>query len=167
MSVRVKVIYHYYGRSVEKWVDPDKYRYMDVVYDMYNSVLDHVKEGKNITFSVSSIPPEGKPNIAIKSDIDVVNILASSLEEDCFRLITFYVQVSPEYSKDYTVNKNPPSIAGRDGKSGIQSSEVPEWITPTSKYVGPASRVPKVAVRRGGFPQTRGTRGFPETGPGK
>ncbi|KAJ4973755.1 hypothetical protein NE237_006929 [Protea cynaroides] len=119
MSVRVKVIYHYYDRSAEKWVDPDKYGYMDVVYDMYNSVLDHVEEGKNITFSVSCVPPEGKPDIPIKSDMDVVNMSASSLEEDFFRLIAFYVQVSQEYSKDYTVNGYPPSIVGRNGKSGL------------------------------------------------
>ncbi|KAJ4953655.1 hypothetical protein NE237_030487 [Protea cynaroides] len=150
MSVKMKALYHYYGRSTEKWVDLDKYGYMNVVYDMYNSILDYA-EGKNITFKVSRVPPEGKPNIAIKSDTDVVNMLASSPEEDFFRLIAFDVQVSQEYSKDYTINRYPPSIASRDGKSGIQSSEVPEWITPTSKYVRPANKAPKVAVTRGGF----------------
>ncbi|KAJ4979368.1 hypothetical protein NE237_010148 [Protea cynaroides] len=149
--------------SAEKWVDPDKYGYMDVVYDKYNSVLDHVKEEKNITFSVSCVPPEGKLDIPIKSNTDVVNMLASSPEEYFLKLIAFDVQVSQEYSKDYTVNGYPPSIASRDGKSGIQSSKVPKWIAPTVKYIGHL----RWLLEGVDFHRYKGQGGLPEIGQGE
>ncbi|KAJ4969674.1 hypothetical protein NE237_002773 [Protea cynaroides] len=89
-------------------------------------------------------------------------MLASTPDEDFLRLIAFDVQVSNEYSKYYIINGCPPFIAGRDGKSGIQSSQVPEWITPTTKYVRSASRAPKVAVKRGGTVIISGTRNVQE-----
>ncbi|KAJ4975716.1 hypothetical protein NE237_000822 [Protea cynaroides] len=95
---------------------------------------------------------------SIKSNMDVLNMLTSTLDEDFFRLIAFDVQVSKEYNNDYNINGYFPSIAGRDGKSRIQSLQVPKWIIPTSKYVGSGSRAPKVAVRRGGVVTTSGTR---------
>ncbi|KAJ4963828.1 hypothetical protein NE237_023767 [Protea cynaroides] len=92
-------------------------------------------------------------------------MLASTLDKDFFRLIAFDVQISKEYSKDYTINGYPPSIAGRDGKSGIQTPQVPEWIALTFKRGGAViiSRTRNVqGIAKGASvgEETRGIRGI-------
>ncbi|KAJ4978547.1 hypothetical protein NE237_009327 [Protea cynaroides] len=70
MGDKVSIYYMCEDRTEVKLVDEDLYGWIDVVYDVYCTVLSNIPDGRNVTFSVRAEMPNGSYR-DVKGDIDV------------------------------------------------------------------------------------------------
>ncbi|KAJ4951259.1 hypothetical protein NE237_028091 [Protea cynaroides] len=105
MGDPISLIYIYGNYSEHKIVDPERYGYIDVVYDAYSMVLKDIPDGKTVNFSVKVFLPDGVKELVLGSDSDVLHMFHEYENEDqpiqCF---VFGVELSKEFSINCTVN---------------------------------------------------------------
>ena len=70
MSDKVNIYYMCKDYTEVKLVDEDLYGWIDVVYDVYCTVLSNIPDGRNVTFSVRAKMPNGSYR-DVNSDRDV------------------------------------------------------------------------------------------------
>ncbi|XP_043693084.1 lisH domain-containing protein C1711.05-like [Telopea speciosissima] len=85
MGTVCKIVYHYYGRTIERYVDPDKYGYLDMVYDVYSSVLRHIPKGKTVTFQMKFMLPDMIQEMEVMCDMDVLKMFCVAEQLDASR----------------------------------------------------------------------------------
>ncbi|KAJ4980224.1 hypothetical protein NE237_011004 [Protea cynaroides] len=72
MGDPISLIYHF-----ERNADPDRYGYINIVYDAYTTALKKIPEGKTTKFSVKVLLPDGMQEIELKSDNDVMHMFTA------------------------------------------------------------------------------------------
>ncbi|KAJ4960076.1 hypothetical protein NE237_019986 [Protea cynaroides] len=122
MSTVISILYYFLDRKQQKYVDPDTYGYLDVVYDVYNSVLRHIPVGKTVKFSLKYVISENNGEMKISSDDDVVTMFhlyrERQGEDEAINLFVHQVDVSDSSISEYTINGYPRFIVGRDESKG-------------------------------------------------
>ncbi|KAJ4975628.1 hypothetical protein NE237_000734 [Protea cynaroides] len=123
MGDLISLIYVYGNYSEDKIVDPERYGYIDVVYDAYSMVLKDIPDGKTVNFSVKVFLPDGVKELVLGSDSDVLHMFHKYENEDqpiqCF---VFGVEVSKEFSINYTVNGYHKSLMQRSSQTLVENS---------------------------------------------
>ncbi|KAJ4972454.1 hypothetical protein NE237_005628 [Protea cynaroides] len=122
MSTVVSILYYFLDQKQQKYVDPDTYGYLDVVYDVYNSVLRHIPIGKTVKFSLKYVIFENSKEMQISSDADVVTMFhlyrERQGEDEAINLFVHQVNVSDSSISEYTINGYPSYIVGRNESKG-------------------------------------------------
>ncbi|KAJ4961016.1 hypothetical protein NE237_020926 [Protea cynaroides] len=73
----ISIVYHYGEYTEVKNADPDRYSYVDVIYDAYCDVLKDISSGKTIKFSIKAVLPNGDESV-LKEDKKVVRMSEKS-----------------------------------------------------------------------------------------
>ncbi|KAJ4974525.1 hypothetical protein NE237_007699 [Protea cynaroides] len=138
MSTVVSIVYSFQDRKHQKYVDPDKYGYLDIVYDIYSSVLRHLPARRTVRFSVKFVLSENHEELQIASDDDVLNMFClykQSVEEGDkpIHLAVNQVEVSDCCTTDYSVNGYPSAVIGRDESKG---KEIDASMHPSTDVIG-------------------------------
>ncbi|KAJ4950526.1 hypothetical protein NE237_027358 [Protea cynaroides] len=123
MSTITTIIYAFEDRLHQRYVDPDKFGYLDVVYDVYCSVLRHIPPGRNVKFFVKYIIYEKNEEIEIANDDDVLKMFCvheNRIEnvDKPIDLLVHEVKVADSDSTDFYINGYPSAIIGRDERKG-------------------------------------------------
>ncbi|KAJ4964784.1 hypothetical protein NE237_016633 [Protea cynaroides] len=87
-----------------KRIDTDRYRYNDMVYDAYYSVLPSIPEGRTVKFMLKAILSDGVEELVL---LFYANVKLLSLYESEDRVVPLYiyaVDVCELPTTDYTVN---------------------------------------------------------------
>ncbi|KAJ4964911.1 hypothetical protein NE237_016760 [Protea cynaroides] len=74
MGDPISLIYVYGNYSEDKIVDPERYGYIDVMYDAYSMVLKDIPDGKTVNFSVKVFLPDSVKELVLGSDSDVLHM---------------------------------------------------------------------------------------------
>ncbi|KAJ4966126.1 hypothetical protein NE237_017975 [Protea cynaroides] len=123
MGDPISLIYVYGNYSEDKIIDPERYGYIDVVYDAYSMVLKDIPDGKTVNFSVKVFLPDGVKELVLGSDSDVLHMFHEYENEDqpiqCF---VFGVEVNKEFSINYTVNGYHKSLMQRSSQTLVENS---------------------------------------------
>ncbi|KAJ4971951.1 hypothetical protein NE237_005050 [Protea cynaroides] len=123
MGDPISLIYIYGNYSEHKIVDPERYGYIDVVYDAYSMVLKDIPDGKTVNFSVKVFLSDDVKELVLGSDSDVLHMFHEYENEDqpiqCF---VFEVEVSKEFFINYTVNGYHKSLMQRSSKTLVENS---------------------------------------------
>ncbi|KAJ4957731.1 hypothetical protein NE237_024842 [Protea cynaroides] len=134
MADPISLIYIYGNYSEHKIVDPERYGYIDVVYDAYSMVLKDIPDGKTVNFSVKVFLPDGVKELVLGSDSDVLHMFHEYENEDqpiqCF---VFGVEVSKEFSINYTVNGYHKSLMQRSSQTLVENSSFKNKMTVSRK----------------------------------
>ncbi|KAJ4951140.1 hypothetical protein NE237_027972 [Protea cynaroides] len=75
----INIVYHYGEYTEIKNVDPERYSYVDVIYDAYCDVLKDIPSGKIIKFSIKAVLPNGD-ELLIEEDKDVMRMFEKSTD---------------------------------------------------------------------------------------
>ncbi|KAJ4981859.1 hypothetical protein NE237_032696 [Protea cynaroides] len=121
MSV-CKVVYHYENRSQPKVLDSDLYSYIDVIYDIYNSVLRHIPEEKSISFKVKCVMEDIDVEMEIDSDGKVQKMFQVNQQGSEFHLHVYDVNVFYEYPN--AINGYSKTIMDRKGRFNMMGVNV-------------------------------------------
>ncbi|KAJ4956452.1 hypothetical protein NE237_013235 [Protea cynaroides] len=125
MSV-CKVVYHYENRSQPKVLDSDLYSYIDVIYDIYNSVLRHIPEEKSISFKIKCVMEDIDVEMKIDSDGKVQKMFQVNQQGSEFHLHVYDVNVFDEYPN--AINGYSKTIMDRKGRFNMMGVNVDQNI---------------------------------------
>lgn len=148
------MIFKYHGRKESKWIDPDKYGYLDVISDIYSTVLSHLPNGRTITFSITCILPDGKEQIEVDSDNALINVFMLHDEvEEKINLNVHSLEVNEEPNSNYTINGYSHEVVGRDTNTSAQDCTLVIVLSTLESIVDPnestsTRRLGKAPVRR-------------------
>ncbi|KAJ4955787.1 hypothetical protein NE237_012570 [Protea cynaroides] len=117
----ISIVYHYGEYTEVKNADPDRYSYVDVIYDTYCSVLKDIPSGKTIKFSIKAVLPNGDESV-LKEDKDVVRMFEKSTDAcDPIHYYVFGLEVNEEVSNVYWVNTFEGNVMQRPNTSVVSS----------------------------------------------
>ncbi|KAJ4963916.1 hypothetical protein NE237_023855 [Protea cynaroides] len=125
MSV-CKVVYHFENRSQPKVLDSDLYSYIDVIYDIYNSVLRHIPEEKSISFKVKCVMEDIDVEMEIDSDGKVQQMFQVNQQGSEFHLHVYDVNVFDEYPN--VINGYSKTIMDRKGRVNMMGVNVDQNV---------------------------------------
>ncbi|KAJ4972638.1 hypothetical protein NE237_005812 [Protea cynaroides] len=125
MSV-CKVVYHFENRSQPKVLDSDLYSYIDVIYDIYNSVLRHIPEEKSISFKVKCVMEDIDVEMEIDSDGKVQKMFQVNQQGSEFHLHVYDVNVFDEYPN--VINGYSKTIMDRKGRFNMMGVNVDQNV---------------------------------------
>ncbi|KAJ4958994.1 hypothetical protein NE237_026105 [Protea cynaroides] len=125
MSV-CKVVYHYENRSQPKVLDSDLYSYIDVIYDIYNSVLRHIPEEKSISFKVKCVMEDIDVEMEIDSDGKMQKMFQVNQQGSEFHLHVYDVNVFDEYPN--AINGYSKTIMDRKGRFNMMGVNVDQNV---------------------------------------
>ncbi|KAJ4956718.1 hypothetical protein NE237_013501 [Protea cynaroides] len=109
-----KVVYHFQDCAQPKVLDPNKYGFIDVVYDIYNSVLRHIPQQKSISFKVKCVMKEIDVEMEIEFDDQVLTMLAINYDGLDIHLYVYGVNIYDEYLN--AINGYPNTIIDKEVK---------------------------------------------------
>ncbi|KAJ4977962.1 hypothetical protein NE237_008742 [Protea cynaroides] len=123
MSTATTITYALEDRKHQRHVDPDKFGYLDIIYDVYYSVLRHIPPGRTVKFSVKYIISEKNEEISIANDDDVLKMFRiheKRIEnvDKPIDLLVHEVKVTVPNSMLYYINGYPSAVIGRDESEG-------------------------------------------------
>ncbi|KAJ4981865.1 hypothetical protein NE237_032702 [Protea cynaroides] len=127
-------IVYYYGEYTEiKNADPERYSYVDVIYDAYCGILKDIPSGKTIKFSIKAILPNGDESF-IEEDKDVMRMFEKSTDAcDPIHCYVFGLEVTEEVSNVYWVNTFEGNVMQRPKTSVVNSQS--RQRTPIKRHV--------------------------------
>ncbi|KAJ4950281.1 hypothetical protein NE237_027113 [Protea cynaroides] len=117
----ISIVYHYGEYTEVKNADPERYSYVDVIYDAYCGVLKDIPSGKIIKFSIKAVLPNGDESV-LKEDKDVVGMFEKSTDAcDPIHCYVFGLEVNEKVSNVYWVNNFEGNVMQRP-KTGVINS---------------------------------------------
>ncbi|KAJ4955180.1 hypothetical protein NE237_011963 [Protea cynaroides] len=117
----ISIVYHYGEYTEVKNADPDRYSYVDVIYDAYCGVLKDIPSGRTIKFSIKAVLPNGDESV-LKEDKDVVRMFEKSTDAcDSIHYYVFGLEVNEEVSNVYWVNTFEGNVMQRPNTSVVSS----------------------------------------------
>ena len=129
----ISIVYHYGEYTEIKNADPERYSYVDVIYDAYCGVLKDIPSGKSINFSIKAVLPNGD-EFLIKEDKDVMTMFEKSTEAEApIHCYVFGVEVNEEVSDVYWVNTFEGNVMQRPKTSVVNSPS--RQRTPIKRHV--------------------------------
>ncbi|KAJ4977974.1 hypothetical protein NE237_008754 [Protea cynaroides] len=75
----ISIVNHYGEYTEIKNADPERYSYVDVIYDAYCGVLKDIPSGKTIKFSIKAVLPNGDESVN-EEDNDVMRMFEKSTD---------------------------------------------------------------------------------------
>ncbi|KAJ4959536.1 hypothetical protein NE237_026647 [Protea cynaroides] len=100
----ISIVYHYGEYTEIKNADPERYSYVDVIYDAYCGVLKDIPSGKTIKFSIKAVLPNGDESL-IEEVKDIMRMFEKSTDAcDPIHCYVFGLEVNEEVSNVYLVN---------------------------------------------------------------
>ncbi|KAJ4964803.1 hypothetical protein NE237_016652 [Protea cynaroides] len=129
----ISIVYHYGEYTEIKNADPERYSYVDVIYDAYCGVLKDIPSGKTIKFSIKAVLPNGDESL-IKEDKDVMRMFEKSTDAcDPIHCYVFGLEVNEEVSNVYWVNTFEGNVMQRPKTSVVNSPS--RQRTPIKRHV--------------------------------
>ncbi|KAJ4968386.1 hypothetical protein NE237_015087 [Protea cynaroides] len=122
---------------------------MDVVYDVYTTVLKDVLDGKTIIFSMKVFLPDGiqELELELRTDNDVLTMFNTyEYEDQPMQCFSFGADVSELSSIDYTVNGYPNLIMGRPNQTMVVKSPLKENLVKKTLCKKPTPTANKFAI---------------------
>ncbi|KAJ4961939.1 hypothetical protein NE237_021849 [Protea cynaroides] len=130
----ISIVYHYGEYTEVKNADPDRYSYVDVIYDVYCGVLKDIPSGKTIKFSIKAVLPNSDESV-LKEDKDVVRMFEKSANAcDPIHCYVFRLEVNEEVSNVYWVNTFEGNVMQRPKTSVVNSPS--RQRTPIKRHNG-------------------------------
>ncbi|KAJ4962149.1 hypothetical protein NE237_022088 [Protea cynaroides] len=129
----ISIVYHYGEYTEIKNADPERYSYVDVIYDAYCGVLKDIPSGKTIKFSIKAVLPNGDESL-IEEDKDVMRMFEKSTDAcDPIHCYVFGLEVNEEVSNVYWVNTFEGNVMQRPKTSVVNSPS--RQRTPIKRHV--------------------------------
>ncbi|KAJ4956205.1 hypothetical protein NE237_012988 [Protea cynaroides] len=129
----ISIVYHYGEYTEVKNADPNRYSYVDVIYDAYCDVLKNIPSGKTIKFSIKAVLSNGD-ELVLKEDNDIVRMFEKSANAcDPIHCYVFGLKVNEEVSNVYWVNTFEGNVMQRPKTSVVNSPS--RQRTPIKRHV--------------------------------
>ncbi|XP_043699896.1 uncharacterized protein LOC122650557 [Telopea speciosissima] len=148
------VYYYYDGNVSHKLVDRDRYGYIDLVHDIYSTVLGHIPDGRALTFKCKATVPGGNEGVEVWNDQSLMQLFNIYDNDKIIRLYVFNVQESEtdQTSQSYKINGFEREVIGRTTNTRRQRNIVgePTLLRHQITTAPSSSRMPKKTVKRGG-----------------
>ncbi|KAJ4954821.1 hypothetical protein NE237_011604 [Protea cynaroides] len=129
----ISIVYHYGEYTEIKNADPERYSYVDVIYDAYCGVLKDIPSGKTIKFSIKVVLPNGDESL-IEEDKDVMRMFEKSTDACApIHCYVFGLEVNEEVSNVYWVNTFEGNVMQRPKTSVVNSPS--RQRTPIKRHV--------------------------------
>ncbi|XP_043693027.1 uncharacterized protein LOC122643475 [Telopea speciosissima] len=160
----IEVQYHYLQGTFTKIIDVEQYGYLDMISDIYNSLMSTVPKGRSVDFNVKYMTTDKMKDMVVKTDKDVmemVNMLGTQV--DCIDMYVYNVQVGNN-TDQVTINGHHVQFMGDTARNR------PEIGAPYPAFpltdISTISTRPKANIRWGGLsnPQRDGARNIQRDG---
>ncbi|KAJ4954727.1 hypothetical protein NE237_011510 [Protea cynaroides] len=129
----ISIVYHYGEYTEIKNADPERYSYVDAIYDAYCGVLKDIPSGKTIKFSIKAVLPNGDESL-IEKDKDVMRMFEKSTDACApIHCYVFGLKVNEEVSNVYWVNTFEGNVMQKPKTSVVNS--LSRQRTPIKRHV--------------------------------